>query len=223
MPAWSPRLAYALGLLATDGGLIRGRSISFPSADRELVEILLGCLEKQNKISLMRTRSGGVVYRTQIGDVALHRWLVSIGITPRKSLTIGAIDVPDELFMPFARGLLDGDGSIMNKVARADTGRRQDYYWEYLQTRFVSASRQHVEWLRGKLHELVAVDGLIIKREARGRRHDCYTLRYSKLDSHRLLPALYDDRSAPRLTRKWLVWAAYVHRHGLGDELDRTR
>lgn len=211
--AWTPTLAYAVGLLATDGGLSRGRSVSFPSADRELVEILLHCLQKGNRISAVRTRAGGVMYRTQIGDAALHRWLVGIGITPRKSLTIKDVRVPDDLFMPFTRGLLDGDGSIMNKVARADTGRRQDYYWEYLQTRFVSASREHLVWLRRKLKEHVGVDGLIILRKARGRRHDCYTLRYSKLDSHRLLPAVYADKRVPRLTRKWRIWAMYLQRH----------
>src|SRR5947208_1229456 len=38
--AWSPTLAYAVGLLATDGCQTDGRHLSFPSADRELVEIL---------------------------------------------------------------------------------------------------------------------------------------------------------------------------------------
>src|SRR5438445_2711489 len=32
---WTPEFAYALGLLATDGAIVRGRTISFPSADRE--------------------------------------------------------------------------------------------------------------------------------------------------------------------------------------------
>jgi hypothetical protein len=141
---WTPILAYAVGLIATDGGLVRGRSISFPSADRELVEILLQCLRKSNRISVERSEEGNIYYRTQIGDVALHRWLVSIGIEPKKSLTIGAIDVPDEHLFSLARGLLDGDGSIMNKVARADTKRRSDYRWEYLQTKFVSASLAHI-------------------------------------------------------------------------------
>ena len=104
---WTPRLAYAVGLLATDGCQTDGRHLAFPSADRELVEILLTCLGKQNKIAAMRTRIGGVVYRTQIGDVALCRWLLTIGITPRKSLTLGALAVPDELVLECARGLMD--------------------------------------------------------------------------------------------------------------------
>src|SRR5204862_6874032 len=83
-PTRTSTLAYAVGLIATDGGLVRGRSVSFPSADRELVEILLRCLGKSNSISTERSEEGNVYYRTQIGDVALYRWLVSIKIEPRK-------------------------------------------------------------------------------------------------------------------------------------------
>jgi hypothetical protein len=44
--------------------------------------------------------------------------------------------VPDEFLFPLVRGLLDGDGSIINEVYRADTGRRKDYFREYLITSF---------------------------------------------------------------------------------------
>ena len=220
-PQWSPRLAYAVGLIATDGGISRGRNLGFPSADRELVVHLLNCLGKRNKISREQTLAGGVYYRTQIGDAAFCRWLMTIGISERKSLTIGPIAVPDEHLLTLARGLLDGDGSILNKRARADVGRRDDYYWEYLQTRFVCASRPHLEWLREHLMRSLGVDGLIVTRAARGRKHACYTLRYGKIASHRLLPALYQDSAAPRLARKWRVWARYVRRHP-GVVLDKV-
>ena len=72
-PNWTPRLAYAVGLIATDGGITRGRNLGFPSADRELVRHLLACLEKKNKISRIRGRMGGTYYRTQIGDAAFCR------------------------------------------------------------------------------------------------------------------------------------------------------
>ncbi len=211
-PVWTADLAYAVGLIATDGSIARGRNLNFPSADRELVEHLLGCLGKTNKIST-EPAEDGVYYRTQIGDVALCRWLNTIGIWPRKSLAIGALDVPEEFLFPLVRGLLDGDGSIINARTRADTGRRDDYYWEYLQTKFVSASRPHLEWLRSRLAAALGIDGLIITRAARGQRHACFTLRYGKLASHRLLPALYAGTAAPRLTRKWRVWAGYMERH----------
>jgi hypothetical protein len=216
-PQWTPRLAYAVGLIATDGCITRGRNLGFVSADRELVRHLLDCLGKNNRISRVRGRTGGTYYRAQIGDAAFCSWLMTIGIEPRKSLTIGPLDAPDKYLFTVVRGLLDGDGSIINKMARADVGRRNDYYWEYLQTKFVCGSRPHLEWLRESLTRSLGIQGLIITRAARGNRHASYTLRYGKLASHRLLPQIYGDHSAPRLSRKWRVWADYVRRHpGLG-------
>ncbi len=214
-PTWTPELAYAVGLIATDGCLQGGRSIAFKSKDRELVELLLQSLRKRNRISPTRTRTGGIAYVTQIGDVAFYRWLLTIGLTPRKSLTLGAVNVPDDFLLALTRGLLDGDGSIMNKIARADTKRRNDYRWEYLQTKFVSASRTHIEWLRARLRGAIGRDGYVMTRKPEGRRHACYALRFSKRASVRLLPLLYEDATAPRLTRKWRVWADYAARHGI--------
>jgi hypothetical protein len=193
-PEWTPRLAYAIGLIATDGGITRGRNLGFPSADRELVRHLLACLGKDNKISRIRGRTGGTYYRTQIGDAAFCRWLMSIGIEERKSLTIGALDVPDKYLFTVARGLLDGDGSIINKTTRADVGRRDDYYWEYLQTKFVCGSRPHLEWLRGRLKQSVGVDGLI--------NHSCGTREQARV----LHTALRQDREPS-------IAAAHLPRH----------
>ena len=211
---WSSDFAYALGLLATDGAIVRGRTISFPSADRELVEHVLRCLGKNNAISQFRTERGGIVYRTQIGDVALCRWLQTIGITPRKSLVLGAVDVPDHLFADLLRGLLDGDGSIINKRARADTHRSRTYTWEYLRTSFLSASRPHIVWLRDRINTALDIDGYIATARSRERpQRVMYTLRFGKRHSLKLLPVIYADPDAPRLTRKWRVWANYLERH----------
>lgn len=212
---WTPTLAYAIGLMATDGCVADSDHVSFPSADLELVELFRQCLGKNNTISRFITRTGGVAYRVQFGDVKFCRWLATIGITGRKSLTIAALEVPDGLILPLTRGLLDGDGSIMNKTARADTGGRSDYHWEYLRTKFVSASRAHVEWLGDKLRPYAKESGYIEVTRARRGRHEMYALRYGKRASLRLLPLLYADPNAPRLTRKWRVWDDYRSRHRL--------
>lgn len=217
---WTPAFAYAIGLMATDGCVADLDHVSFPSADRELVELFASCLKRDNVISEFKTEAGHAAYRIQFGDVRFCRWLGSIGITGHKSLTIGALNVPRELLIPLTRGLLDGDGSILNKRARADTARRSDYYWEYLQTKFVSGSRGHLEWLQTCLRTALGIEGLIITRGPRDGRHACYTLRYSKRASHVLLSELYRDPGAPRLTRKWRIWQSYVERHpGVGDRI----
>ena len=215
---WTPNFAYAMGLLATDGAIVRGRTLAFPSADRELVEHLLHCLGRANTISRFRTESGGFAYRTQIGDVALCRWLQTIGITPRKSLTLGAIEVPDDVLTDLLRGLLDGDGSIINKRARADTRRSREYTWEYLRTSFLSASRPHIVWLRSRISDALGIDGYIATGRSRKRPDRVmYTLRFGKRHSLKLLPLIYSDLDAPRLTRKWRVWQEYQTRHSPSD------
>lgn len=141
-------MAYAVGLIATDGCLIeRGHAIAFVSQDAQLVEALLRCLGREPKYRVCRTRLGREIYRFQTKDVVLYRWLEQAGLTPRKSLVLGPIHVPDALLCHLVRGLLDGDGSIINKVWRADTSRRSDYWYEWFRVQFVSASRCHIDWL----------------------------------------------------------------------------
>lgn len=215
--AWSDAMAYLVGLTATDGCLITGRrQISFKSMDRELVELYLRLLGRQNKVQTARTKSGGSAYFTQFGDSAWYEWLRSVGLTPRKSLTLGAIAVPDEHLFATLRGLLDGDGTILNRVYRADTRDRSDYYWEYLLTRFLSASRPHLEWIAERIREATGLRGNI--QEARRRvpdptRHPFFHLRYGKRASVVLLPLLYPP-GAPCLERKRAIWLDYQERHG---------
>ena len=210
---WTPTLAYAVGLLATDGCQTDGRHLAFPSADRELVEILLRCLGKTNKIAEVQTRAGGILYRTQIGDVAFCRWLLTVGVTPRKSLTLGPLVVPDELILECARGLLDGDGGITNFVHRATKRTYPDYQYERIVVGFNSASRAHLEWLRMKLQPYAGATGWLEITPPKNGRHEFVTLRYGKRDGLRLLPLLYRDPTVPRLERKYRIWQGYITRH----------
>lgn len=211
---WSSAMAYAVGLIATDGCLYNdGRHISFTTNDRQLAETLLSCLGRRSVYGTSRTRIGNLLYRVQIGDVGLYRWLQTLGLTPRKSLTLGGIDVPADFLLPLVRGLLDGDGTVLNKVYRADTGHTDDYYWEYLQAKFYSASAEHLFWLRERLRDALAIDGYLGTTAPRGQRHHLWELRYGKVASEKLLTRLYEDPEAPRLERKWRVWEAYRSRH----------
>lgn len=214
---WSDEMAYVVGLTATDGCLLTGRrAVNFKSMDRELVALYLRLLGRTNQIVTERTRTGGVAYHTQFSDAEWYEWLRSVGLSPRKSLTLGAIDVPDAYLVPTLRGLLDGDGSILNKVYRADTSQRNDYYWEYLLTRFHSASRLHLEWIAARVAALIGVRGYLqeIRSSTPLRRHAFFHLRYGKRASLVLLPLLYPP-GAPCLERKRAIWLGYAVRHGI--------
>ena len=210
-------MAYAVGLIATDGCLLDNPPpIAFVSQDRQLVETLLACIGREIRYRTDRTRLGRELYRLQFKDIVLYRWLESTGLTPRKSLTLGALVVPEQLLRHVVRGLLDGDGSIINGVWRADMTRRPDryYYYELLRVQFASASYAHFDWLRPRLSLATGVRGAITTSQRAGQ-HAMHKLAYGKHDSIALLRWMYADRDAPCLLRKRNIWDDYARRHDL--------
>ncbi len=109
---WSPNFAYAIGLIATDGCLSKdGRHIILVSKDVDQLNNFKSCLSLENKIGTTVSGYNGKSYtRIQFGDVLLYKFLLSIGLTPAKSKTIGKLKIPEIYFFDFLRGVLDGDG-----------------------------------------------------------------------------------------------------------------
>jgi len=209
---WSDKMAYIVGLTATDGCLFTGRrKINFKSEDRQLVETYLAVLGRTNRVKQERTRTDGVVYFTEFNDSKLYEWFRSVGLTPRKSLTLGAIDVPDAYLMPLARGLMDGDGSVLNFVHRPTVKTYPNYWYERIRVCFHSASRSHIDWLRARLGPIAGTRGYVETARREGR-HDFFKLKYGKAATTVLLSAFYVDPTAPRLVRKWEIWESYVER-----------
>lgn len=158
---------------------------------------------------------GGWAYKGQFSNARLYRWLLTVGLTPRKSLVLAGIDVPSVHLMPLVRGLLDGDGTVYTLSHRPTRTAYDRYRYERLWTFFSSASRRHVEWLQLRLGCALRVTGYIEKLEREDRENPMYRLKYGNRDSRVLLPAIYSDQSVPRLERKWLKWAGYAGRHGI--------
>lgn len=113
---WNFELAYAVGLLVTDGNLSKdGRHINLRSSEKILLNTFKKCLNLKNKIGYTIGQRG---YRVQFSNVQFYGWLSRIGLFPAKTYTIGEIKVPDEYFRDFLRGHLDGDGSITTYIDR---------------------------------------------------------------------------------------------------------
>jgi len=196
------RWPMSLVFLRPDGCLSRDRRhIIFTSRDLDLVESYLRCLGRPIRYSVSRTRRGKQAYYAQFSDVAFYDWLLSVGLMPRKSLTLGPIDVPDAYLSALARGLLDGDGTISVFTHRPTRARYPDYLYERLWVFFLSASVSHIEWLRARLRGRYGVDGYV-ERIVRKKRRDLYRLKFGKSESIKLLGNLYEDPTAPRLERK---------------------
>lgn len=131
-----------------------------------------------------------------------------------EGLTLGGLDVPDECLVHVVRGLLDGDGTILNVTSVADTTRRPDgsYRYEWFRTRFVSASWAHLMWLQSRLRAVLPVTGAVNTTVREG--HTTMSkLEFGRWDSMRLCAWLYSDPAAPCLDRKHAIWLSYAERH----------
>jgi|SRR3989344_4011352 len=193
---WSPNFAYAIGLLATDGCLSKdGRHIDFTSNDKEQLLNFLKCL-RITDAKITEKHSGSSInigLRVQFSDVNFYRFLVSIGLMPKKSKIINEVQIPDQYFFDFLRGHFDGDGSFYSYW----DPRWKSSYMFY--TSFTSASENHIKWLRNRIFDLLGINGHISKAKMAS----WYSLRYAKKDSVKLLDKLYRGRGIC-LSRKYL-------------------
>ncbi len=168
------------------------------------MESFLACIGRKGS----NFRKDGDAYRAQLGDVELYQWLSETGLTQRKSLTLGTVEVPAELFLDLVRGLFDGDGSISHYVHRPVQRKYPRYLYRRLTVRFHSASPEHLRWLQKKLAEVLSIKGAVVQ-QSKDRAHNMYALQYTKYASISLLTKLYEDQESPRLRRKWLIWEAF--------------
>lgn len=199
---WSPDLAYAVGLIATDGNLSGdGRHLSLTSKDRDLLETFRACLNIGAAITPHGSGRGSAGLRVQWGDRHFYDWLIGIGLTPAKSLTLRPLAIPDAVFADFVRGCIDGDGSVTVYVDRYNTDKSERYVYERLYVRLVSASRAFLDWIQATIHRVLLMKGSIAVRRREGR-SPLWTLRYAKSESIELLRRIYYSPTVPCLARK---------------------
>lgn len=187
---WSPEFAYAIGVLSSDGCLSSdGRHISLKSADLDFVQTFKKILCLENKISTPRGRVR-THYQIIFGDKVFYQFLLGIGLSPAKSKTIKAVEIPNIYFPDFLRGLFDGDGTFYS-------------FWDkrwpsslVFQIAFASASRTFIAWLKQRLTELYGVRGFIKQGDG------VQNLGYFKNDSRKLIQIMYYREGLPCLNRK---------------------
>lgn len=164
------------------------------SKDRMQIVNFIKTLGLKNKIGEKFSGYGRKCYRVQFGDVNFYKFLISIGLTANKSKTISKIKVPRKYFFDFLRGHFDGDGSFYS-------------YWDprwkssfMFYTEFISASKNHVDWLRTEIGVLLGIQGHITKSKNQA----CYQLKYAKADTLKLLNKIYYQKNLIYLERKYL-------------------
>lgn len=194
---WSSNLAYAVGLLTTDGCLSSdGRHIDLTSKDKEQLYNFMSCLNIDVKIGRKTSgySFGQAFYRIQFGRVVLYNFLLEIGFTPNKSRTMGEIKIPEKYFFDFLRGHLDGDGTFYSYWDK----RWKSSFMYY--TIFVSASKEHIDWIRNSLKRQLGVWGHVTKAKNSSVHH----LKYAKNEGFKILKRMYYSRNVICLSRKRL-------------------
>ena len=190
---WNNDFAYGVGLLATDGCLSPDRRhIEFSSKDFQSVVNFKKAFKLTNKIT---NKSRGrnpkkQCYRVQFGDIKLYNFLIKIGLSPRKSHSLGALKVPKRFFVNFLRGVIDGDGCI-DYFMHPESKKKQ------FRIRVVSASKKFLYWLNSSIGRTLNIKGTIKKAG------QIYELRFYKSASKSLVKHIYFKKNILLLKRKF--------------------
>ena len=189
-------LWYTVGLIATDGNLSSdGRHINITSKDKNLLETVRSGLHLRSKLAKKsRGREKHKKYSMlQFSDVEFYRYLLSIGLKPKKSLTLEKIRVPHKYFIDFIRGIIDGDGTISTWKHRTNS------YTQW-SLRIFSGSPIFSGWLKNNIETYFRVNGRIYTLDKPGK-NKLYTIKFGKLAAKEILKKCY-YKNALALKRK---------------------
>lgn len=191
---WNADLAYAIGLIATDGCLASGGLlIDLTSKDREQLLNFSKCVGVNFKIGNKWNSKGDKCLRIQFKNRIFYDFLLSIGLTSKKSLTIGKLKIPNKYFFDFLRGSFDGDGCFYSYW---DPRWRSSHMF-YLT--FSSASRVHILWLQENIFKFLSIKGHISKSQRKG---SIFNLKYAKKEALEIIKRMYYNPSVICLSRK---------------------
>lgn len=173
-------LWYLVGLITTDGNLSSdGRHIDITSKDFKFLEGVRNLIGIENKIGIKYGFKKQKAFHVQFSNRNFYEFLLSIGLTPNKSLTLRRIKIPEQYFTDFLRGAIDGDGCI-RRWLHPSNKREQ---WSL---RIYSGSRNFVSWLSSATQQLLGVSGKIYKNNA-----GTLVLKYGKMAAREISRRCY--------------------------------
>lgn|SRR4030067_616962 len=188
----SNRSAYWLGFIQTDGCIYYIVINNYPAKylviclaplDEEHLHKFKKDIEYTGKIRHYKDKNVSI----SIGHKDFVEYIEQWGITPRKTFTTKLIQMPDEFYSHYIRGLVDGDGSV--------------YYRQnsYPVINISSASMKFLEQLQEVIFRLINIRGYINKMSGK----NAWRLIWNKQDSHTLASYVYKDKQDLYLERKY--------------------
>ena len=141
------------------------------------------CLGVTNKIGKKsRDKSKNKKYHVlQFGDRNFFEYLLKIGLTPKKSKTLGKLKVPNKYFPHFLRGCIDGDGNI-------SISKHPESKHPQCQIRLYSASKKFLEWILKSCRKNFLIKGGSISKINNS---SIYSLKFGKSDSLKIVNRIY--------------------------------
>ena len=171
---------YLVGLITSDGCLRSdGRHIDITSKDYKFLLAIKNRFGFINKIGTKYNSNGKQAFHIQIANKNFYDHLLSIGLTPQKSLTLDALRVPNQFFNDFLRGIIDGDGCI--RAWMHPSNRRTQW-----SLRIYSGSRVFIRWLKETVETLFKIKGKIYQEK-----NNVWILKHGKLAAQILLKKCY--------------------------------
>ena len=175
-----PNLWYLVGLITTDGCLSSdGRHIDITSKEREFIEKIKAKTGIINRIDSKYGIKKQKAFRIQIANKRLYDFLLLTGLTCKKSLTLGSLNVSRKHFVDFLRGVIDGDGCIRRWIH--PTNNREQW-----SLRVCSGSGVFIKWLYNAIGQMLNVDGKVYRENERR-----WVLKYGKMAAKEIAKRCY--------------------------------
>lgn len=111
---WSPRMAYVLGFILTDG-CVSHNTVSISQKDRYILDRIAEVLETDYPIVKRRNNKDSYIYYLNISRKEIVQDLRKYGVVPNKSRVVEFPDTPDDCLPHLLRGIIDGDGNVRQK------------------------------------------------------------------------------------------------------------
>src|SRR5699024_9458772 len=186
---WSNDIAYLIGLIATDGTLRKNRKqIKVSNKDiqimndlKEIIQSITGREQSITDYVAKFNEKEYMHYQIQFTSYPLYEFLLSIGVEPNNTSSIGKVEIADEFYAHVLRRVIDGEGNYnyQNK--------------KHLYIRIYSGSEDFLNWLNRTAIRIFGLAGGHIRYEGReiGSRYILYF--QSNYDVLKIIDNIYEE------------------------------